>query len=640
MEAALHNRLWRSVAAVILPFLPLACRCHGGGTAAQDVGNVGSGPRPRGRSLARLAVVEAGVCAIVGDGVVRCWLDSAKPVMVASTPPIDELAATREGVFGRSRDGAVYLLGSSEHPFDSPAEKVAGGQAALRIAASGATLCALKSAGEVTCWRRQEASASDFASTQPTQLGVVAGAIDLTVGSTATCALDQDGQAYCVGQLARGIISEKSLSSAALAHLDGVPPLDALYLAVSSACWRSQKGDHACSPASLTADAPWRDEGHFPGWSVAAGELPLEASEIAAGPSLACARTYVETRCWGKHSRLMASEGTGEVVGVTDAKTLVVGPDSSCVLRKDSSVWCWGWGAVRSPRAIDVPYLRGVIALSVAADSICGLRASGVVGCRRLDEHHSLVDIEIPQLPDGVIALAAGRSHHCALSTQRDVSCWTFELTGNRWGELGTASFVPGVPSRVGGVKARALSLRNDRSCAITLDGGVSCWGREDYEAPRWIGEALPAASPIPRPLWTGAPVDALIATSDQGIHVIAGDQWWCERLSHWNRTHPPSPKPGPDDPRPPHSGFEAEPWARSARALLPDDPRLAISRKGAIVTSSDVLAPALGEVIDLGAGDGFRCALRVSGTVACWGANGLGELGNGSLGVTMAGGT
>jgi hypothetical protein len=630
----LSRLFWRCATVGLLPFSVGACRCHSGSPSSQDAAITDSRPPSRGRALGHVAVLDRSICAIAIKGVVHCWLDSAKPVVIVGVPPIEEVTATRGAVFGRGNDGAVYLLSSSHHALGNTATKVTGSDGVRRIAASGAVLCGLKGAGEVTCWQMEDDGPSPGLPMAPTQLGTVAGAIDLSVGSTATCVLDLAGGVHCVGKLAPGLLGEKSFSATELGRVESLPSVESLYLAGSSACWRTREGDGTCSAAITTADAPWRDVGDFPGWSVAQGELPFEVLEVAAGPTIACARNTESMRCWGKLSGLMSPGGIGDVVGLTHAKHLVVGPESSCVLREDSTVWCWGWGAVRSPLAVEITQLRGVTALSVAADSICGIRPSGVVACRRIDERRAFVDVDLPQLDDRAITLAAGRSHHCALSATHDVWCWTFEPRGNQWGELGSASFVSGVPSRVAGVKALALSLRNDRSCAITVGGGASCWGRDDYEAPRLTGDVPHPLSPDPTPLWTSERIDDLIATSYQCVHTTAGDRWLCERLAHWKRLHPPSPMPGPFDPHPPAAGFGDEPWARAARRFLPDEPALAISPAGAILTSSSAPPPTLGVVIDLGAGDGYRCALRADGTVACWGSNGLGELGRGTLGV------
>jgi hypothetical protein len=92
-------------------------------------------------------------------------------------------------------------------------------------------------------------------------------------------------------------------------------------------------------------------------WSPPAGApapvVELEgADEIGCGEAFCCARAKGIVQCWGSNSWGQLGRGedskSGErpkfVEGVTDARSLGVGPMHACLSRVDGSVLCWGRG--------------------------------------------------------------------------------------------------------------------------------------------------------------------------------------------------------------------------------------------------------------------------------------------------------
>jgi alpha-tubulin suppressor-like RCC1 family protein len=174
--------------------------------------------------------------------------------------------------------------------------------------------------------------------------------------------------------------------------------------------------------------------------------------------------------------------------------------DSSCALKADGSVWCWGvldifTGAGCSTdhaQPVQVSELPPIQKLALGTDHACALSRDGEVWCwgsnveaqlatttptptckpvRALDESDTPLS--------GVSDIFSGEKHSCALYADHRFACWG----NNSQGELGDGSTAFSRAHLVLGEDGEArwassLCLGIDHACAIGEDNRVECWGK------------------------------------------------------------------------------------------------------------------------------------------------------------------
>ena len=320
---------------------------------------------------------------------------------------------------------------------------------------------------------------------------------------------------------------------------------------------------------------------------------------------------------------------------VVDLAKLAAGSDWACALDKAGAVKCWGrnekgqlgrGGTPNQPMnsGVAAPVLTasgkplvGLKALAVGAKHACAvMKADGAVRCWGLNSDGQLGDgttdtrtvaTPVPGLT-GVVEVAAGYSHTCALLASGAVSCWG----ANFWGMLGqdpaslTSSMVPveALPAPVGNgaVQATGLYVTVNSTCALMSDGTVGCWGAGfNGELGDGTLDSRHLSSSVKTPAGTG--VLSSVAGLSSGVEadhrcaVGQGGNLWC-----WGRRK--------------FGQVNAAPVSGDS---TPDQQELPVE----LLLSSGVQ----------GVATGFRhtCAVLTTGGVECWGQNLDGILGDGS---------
>lgn len=224
--------------------------------------------------------------------------------------------------------------------------------------------------------------------------------------------------------------------------------------------------------------------------------------------------------------------------------------------------------------AVGANPLGGITAVAAGEGHTCAITSAGSVKCwgeddagqlgdGRFDRAGSAIPVDVLGLPSGIVALAAGFSHTCALTDAGAVLCWGDNDNGQLGGHTGEP---PHGPRPVAGISdAVALSAGGENTCVVTGAGRVRCWSNNQY-----------------------GQTSADIASG--AVNVALSEQHACALMA----------------------GGGVKCWGRNQFGQLGDG--TAIDRWGAV----DVVG--LSNAVAVTAGNTFSCALTSAGGVKCWG--------------------
>ncbi len=343
---------------------------------------------------------------------------------------------------------------------------------------------------------------------------------------------------------------------------------------------------------------------------------------IAAGGSHTCALLSDGTaRCWGAGaSGQLGNNGTVTkqlvpvvVSGLTGAVSVAAGGAHTCALLGDGSVRCWGSNGAgqlgdntSSNRLVPVVVsgLSGAVAITAGNQHTCALLATGAARCWGFNATGQLGDgTTVPRRTpvlvadlDRAIAITAGGGHTCALRADGTGRCWGSNLSG-QLGDGSTSQRV--VPVTVAGLlNAIAITAGLQHTCALTVDGRGHCWGNNGSGQ---MGNGT-----------TGGERHTQVVVSSSlsnGVAISAGSQHTCGLQADGS----------------------AKCWGSDSFGQLGDG---VFVIDGVGETPTPVLAGAgTFTARDVAAGRNHTCAVRANGTVACWGANDSGQIGDGTIG-------
>ncbi len=339
---------------------------------------------------------------------------------------------------------------------------------------------------------------------------------------------------------------------------------------------------------------------------------------IAAGGAHTCALTAAgSVLCWGYNGYGQLGNGSFtsssvpvQVSGLTSGvAALAVGRDHACAITPAGGVVCWGFGGygqlgnnslASSSQPVAVAGLSsGVVAVAAGEYHCCAVKAGGAVQCWGLNDAGQLGDdsttnssipVDVIGEAAGITAITAGGRHTCARSSAGGVQCWG----ANSSGQLGNGSTSPSwTPFVVFGLSSvRAVSAGGSHTCALTsTTGAVWCWGANGNSQ---IGDG--ATTNRLSPVQVAALTSSAAAIAGGGAHT-------CVVMS---------------------GSGASKCWGWNFYGQVGND------SKTDVWTPVDVFGLSSG-VSAVSGGTFHTCVSLSGGGVKCWGGNASGQLGDGT---------
>jgi alpha-tubulin suppressor-like RCC1 family protein len=367
------------------------------------------------------------------------------------------------------------------------------------------------------------------------------------------------------------------------------------------------------------------------------GAPPFIPVGVTAGDGHACSvRSDGSVRCWGNNAfgqlgvpPTTTPSGPVTVVGLpTLATKVVAGLAHTCARLTDGTVACWGSNQagqlgqqltitgsstpmiVRGPAGTSGP-LSGVIDIAAGTVHTCALVVNQGVFCwgdntfgqlgtqpTNPANAQSAFPLAVTGLQSSAIAVAAGAFHSCAKLITDAAQCWG----DNDSGQLGVPSATANLQIAPPFITAGVVSLAGTRgsTCALLAGGGVKCAGNDTL-----LGIGVVDGLPHP------APVDvhglSNVGLLSGALVVAAGADHTCAIL--------------------PDGSIDC--WGVNTFGQLGD---ATASDGGSTENGYPTAVVGLSASASaVAAGNGFTCAALADGTVVCWGDNSSGQLGGGT---------
>ncbi|MBO9664231.1 hypothetical protein [Dokdonella sp.] len=576
-------------------------------------------------------------CALTSAGAVKCWgsnergqlgdggtTDSPQPVdVVGLQSGVVAVAANGYGTCVVTSAGAAKCWGDNTYgqvgdgttnEAHVPVEVAGLGTGVSEIATAETHACARLSDGRVKCWGVAplgDGTQDDSfvpVDVQPPGAPVAA----MSMGFSHACALASSGQVTCwgyngVGEVGDGTYDDRYVPTLVEGLESGVTEIASSY---SHTCARLQSDELRCwgsgSSGQLGNGVPPRRM-----QAVDVVGLKGGALAISAGSFHTCAvTTGGVAKCWGDNLRGQLGDSThvphwlpADVQGLdSNVESIVAGDQHTCARTNAGGALCWGsssFGQVGGGVYGSVSYPMGVTGMESGTATLasgrghsCAVTESGAAKCWGLNNVGQLGDgtnttrpepMPVSGLASGVVSIAAGYQHTCAITTLGSVKCWG----SNDGGELGDGTTTSSsVPVDVVGLNAIAVAITTgaSRTCVLTDAGVVKCWGAG-----------------------TSAPTEVVGLGS--GVAKISSGTGHTCAVNH-------------------DGGLKC--WGYNQNGQLGDG--TLIDREFPV----DVVG-LTSEVASVSAGDSTTCAITQAGVAKCWGSNGMGQLGNGEAAYAIA---
>lgn len=330
-------------------------------------------------------------------------------------------------------------------------------------------------------------------------LRALKGISSIVVTPDSTCARTSSDQIKCWGWNFNGVLGSDPASvvtsSTPLPVTSITGPLKSFAGGDRHVCAVTQAGGLFCFGANYFGQL---GKGDTTSSFVATAPVGLSSGvlRVTAGFNKTCAIVEKNRlKCWGIGLQSSPSDVVGATSGVLQ---VALGQNHQCLLNERYGVECWGTNSsgqlgldasstgVSSPVAVS-GLSSGVIQVANGANHSCALMHTGQVKCWGNNSYGQLGDgtleqrntpVDVVNWSGVAIALSLGNNHSCALMSTGDMQCWG----RNEYGQLGDGTLNDrAFPSAVMRLQTKnvAIVAGSKHTCAMNSDETVQCWGAE-----------------------------------------------------------------------------------------------------------------------------------------------------------------
>jgi alpha-tubulin suppressor-like RCC1 family protein len=497
------------------------------------------------------------------------------------------------------------------------------------VSVGGNHTCSVKQDNSLLCWgynqRGQLGDGTNIQRESPYPVKISDIVISVSSVYEHTCALMSDRSLWCWGNNSYG-----QLGSGSSTHYCGWSPCNKNPTKIMDDVVQfSAGGRHTC--AVKTDGSLWcwgynlygqLGDGyvHYPYSNTPVQIMSSGVSSVALGGYHTCAvKTDGSLWCWGYNYFGQLGDGTSgggtnkntPVPITSGVSSVALGWHHTCAVKTDGSLWCWGYnyfgqlgdGHVHYPYSNTPVQIMssGVSSVALGWHHTCAVKTDGSLWCWGANWSGQLGDetdgsgadknTPVQIMSSGVSSVALGGSHTCAVKQDGSLWCW-----GANWsGQLGDGYVhypYSNTPVQIMSSGVSSVALGGDHTCAVKQDGSLWCWGDNEYGQ---LGNGTQLQKTTPYPVITPAGALSISVGGSHSCAIKTDGSLWC--------------------------------WGNNSSGQLGNGES---GRVGSYFPSQ-VSPPMLSDVSFVSLGGEHSCAVKIDGSLWCWGYNGYGQLGDGT---------